>query len=129
MSSKLTTGPEQTTASAPPTESPQPNAQPNSASNSAHVIERPKYPGQQSRTNMGWGSHLPPGKDWPYTILSDDLFDEEFRRLATIAIQIEGRVDSVTFQPFDPSKSEDRLCVQEWALKDGTWTFAAIFDG
>ncbi|KAJ7871451.1 hypothetical protein B0H14DRAFT_3569744 [Mycena olivaceomarginata] len=25
--------------------------------------------------------------------------------------------------------SEDRYCVEEWAMLDGTWTFAAVFDG
>jgi hypothetical protein len=89
----------------------------------------PKWPGQQSRTNMGWGSHLPPGKDWSYTIISEELFDSEFRSLAKTATELGGRADSVSFQPFDPSKNQDRVSVQEWALKDGTWTFAAVFDG
>jgi pyruvate dehydrogenase phosphatase len=78
---------------------------------------------------MGWESHLPEGKSWPYTIISEELLDSEYKRLAKIATHVGGRADSVTFQPFDPSKNQDRLCVQEWDLKDGTWIFAAVFDG
>jgi hypothetical protein len=105
-----------------------PEASP-SAPTSAGTESMPKWPGQQSRTNMGWDSHLPPGKDFPYTIISEELFDSEFQRLAKIVTEIGGRADSCTFQPAGLAKNQDRLAVQEWELKDGTWTFAAVFDG
>lgn len=69
------------------------------------------------------------GKTWPYTIISEELFDSEYKRLGRFATFAGGRADSTTFQPFDAAKNQDRHAVQEWKMKDGTWTFAAVFDG
>lgn len=77
---------------------------------------------------MGYGNQMD-GKTWPYTIISEELFDSEFKRLGRFATFATGRADGTTFQPFDASKNQDRYAVQEWELKNGTWTFAAVFDG
>jgi hypothetical protein len=90
---------------------------------------KPKWPGEQARTNMGWDTQVPAGTDWPYTIISEELFDAEYSKVARIMTALDGRADGASFQPADPATNQDRLSVQEWALKDGTWTFAAVFDG
>lgn len=85
---------------------------------------KPRYPGEASTTNMGHTE----GKEWPYTIISKELFDSEYQRLGRFGSYANG-ADSVTFQPHNPVKNQDRLAVQEWDLKNGKWTFAAVFDG
>jgi hypothetical protein len=85
---------------------------------------KPRYPGDASTTTMGWTD----AKEWPYTIISNELFNSEYKRLGRFGSYSNG-ADSVTFQPHDPAKNQDRLAVQEWDLKDGRWTFAAVFDG
>lgn len=69
---------------------------------------------------------------WTYRMLEEPTLSEELRRLADPRTWSSSRsVDSVTFQPCRTwhYRSQDRFRVEEWALADGTWTYAAVFDG
>ncbi|KAI0769315.1 protein serine/threonine phosphatase 2C [Trametes elegans] len=66
---------------------------------------------------------------WTYRILQEPELAEELKRLA--GPRKVGGVDAVSLQPCKTwhYRSQDRYRVEEWSLPDGTWTYAAVFDG
>jgi pyruvate dehydrogenase phosphatase len=75
---------------------------------------------------MGWG----PGADlWPYTLLTDADLSAELARLS--AVQTISDWDAVSIQPFADAdwNNQDKYVVQDWAIGEGVWKFAGLFDG
>ncbi|KAI0356170.1 protein serine/threonine phosphatase 2C [Trametes cingulata] len=66
---------------------------------------------------------------WTYRMLQEPALGKELTRLATPHTM--GDVDAVSLQPCKSwhYRSQDRHKVEEWALPDGSWTYAAVFDG
>ena len=66
---------------------------------------------------------------WTYRMLQEPALTEELMHLS--APQTLGGVDAASLQPCRTwhYRSQDRYSVEEWPLPDGTWTYAAIFDG
>ncbi|KAI0371138.1 protein serine/threonine phosphatase 2C [Pilatotrama ljubarskyi] len=66
---------------------------------------------------------------WTYRMLKEPALVQELERLA--APHTLGDVDAISMQPCRTwhYRSQDRYRAEEWALPDGTWTYAAVFDG
>ncbi|CDO76720.1 hypothetical protein BN946_scf184796.g14 [Trametes cinnabarina] len=66
---------------------------------------------------------------WTYRMLQEPALTEQLKKLAQP--RSIGRTDAVSLQPCRTwhYRSQDRYDVEDWALPDGTWTYAAVFDG
>ena len=68
---------------------------------------------------------------WAYRMLQEPALSEQLEKAAGARSLASGTVDAVSFQPCRTwhYRSQVRFRVEEWALADGTWTYAAVFDG
>lgn len=62
-----------------------------------------------------------------YRLLSEPSLTAELVRLA--ATKFDGFCDSVSIQPCQESRNEDRCIIETWDLPGGHWSFSAILDG
>jgi pyruvate dehydrogenase phosphatase len=86
-----------------------------------------RLPGTWTTTDRGFPGDGP----FHYRLLSEDDLARTLEKLARVKTYLGGRIDSISLQPCqDPAQaSQDRRVAGTWDLPDGTWTYAAVFDG
>ena len=82
--------------------------------------------GTYLETDMGHPQHH---MRWKYRLLSEPSLSNTLSEMANAKSYADGRVDSVTIQPYMRDSSQDRLVVSEWDFGHGKWIFSAVFDG